>query len=88
MKKLEQISIGKLKPYEKNSRTHSDEQIEQIVASINEFGFTNPVLIDKNDTIAELVLTDLDEQWYIQDNCYDFGVLLSLGDELVLTLGD
>lgn len=51
MKKLEIISVGKLKPYKNNSRTHSDEQIEQIIASIKEFGFTNPVLIDKNNTI-------------------------------------
>lgn len=34
--------------YEKNSRTHSDKQIEQIAASIQEFGFTNPLLVDEN----------------------------------------
>lgn len=33
-------------PYVNNSRTHSDDQINQVAASINEFGFTNPVLID------------------------------------------
>ena len=39
--------------YEMNSRQHSEEQIEQIAASIMEFGFTNPVLIDsKNGIIA------------------------------------
>ena len=38
--------LDSLKPYEKNSRTHSDAQISQIAASITEFGFTNPVLID------------------------------------------
>lgn len=31
--------INELKPYENNSRTHSEEQVNQIVASINEFGF-------------------------------------------------
>jgi len=36
-----------LTAYEMNSRQHSDEQVEQIAASIMEFGFTNPVLIDK-----------------------------------------
>ena len=36
----------KLVPYERNPRTHSKKQIEQIAASIREFGFTNPVLID------------------------------------------
>jgi len=40
-----------LKPYENNSRTHSKEQIEQIVRSIKEFGFTNPILIDEHNEI-------------------------------------
>lgn len=35
-----------LVPYDKNPRTHTDEQVEQIMASIREFGFTNPVLVD------------------------------------------
>ena len=40
-------------PYVNNSRTHNDEQISQICASINEYGFTNPILIDeKNSVIA------------------------------------
>lgn len=38
--------IGELIPYVRNSRTHSDEQVAQIAASIKEFGFTNPVLVD------------------------------------------
>lgn len=38
-------------PYVNNSRTHSEEQVKQICASINEFGFTNPVLIDEKDMI-------------------------------------
>lgn len=37
-----------LEPYARNSRTHSPEQIAQLVASINEFGWTNPVLIDEH----------------------------------------
>lgn len=36
-----------LTPYENNSRTHSKEQVGQIVESIKEFGFTNPILIDE-----------------------------------------
>lgn len=40
------IEIKKLKPYSKNSRTHSTEQIKQIMESIKAFGFTNPLLID------------------------------------------
>ncbi len=45
-KKLELVPIEVLVPYQKNSRTHSDEQVKQIAASIKEFGFTQPILID------------------------------------------
>lgn len=48
---LEQWPLEKLIPYISNSRTHSDTQISQIAASIREFGFTNPVLIDKDGGI-------------------------------------
>lgn len=41
------VSIESLIPYALNSRTHSDAQVAQIAASIREFGFTNPVLIDE-----------------------------------------
>lgn len=40
------VELSSLIPYVNNSRTHSDEQVAQIAASIKEFGFTNPVLID------------------------------------------
>lgn len=43
--------VSSLQPYEKNARTHSAEQIEQITRSIREFGFTNPLLIDEQDRI-------------------------------------
>lgn len=46
-----QIDICKLKPYPKNARTHSPKQIRQLARSIKEFGFTNPVLIDKEGHI-------------------------------------
>jgi site-specific DNA-methyltransferase (adenine-specific) len=49
--KSEYISLENLVPYIRNSRTHSDEQVAQIAASIKEFGFTNPVLIDKDGGI-------------------------------------
>lgn len=45
------ISIENLTPYVRNSRTHSDEQVAQIAASIKEFGFTNPILIDEQGGI-------------------------------------
>lgn len=43
--------VENLIPYINNSRIHSEEQIDQICASINEFGFTNPLLIDEKDNI-------------------------------------
>lgn len=48
---IELISVKKLIPYARNSRTHSDDQVQQIAASIREFGFTNPVLISEADDI-------------------------------------
>lgn len=45
------MPVGDLANYENNSRTHSDEQVSQICASITEFGFTNPVLIDNDNII-------------------------------------
>jgi ParB/RepB/Spo0J family partition protein len=46
MRKYENVDIKKLKPYENNARTHSEEQVEKIANSIKEFGFINPVIID------------------------------------------
>ena len=43
---IEQWSIDKLVPFARNPRTHSDTQIAQIAASIAEFGFNNPILVD------------------------------------------
>lgn len=51
LRNYKSVSVGELCKYEANSRTHSAEQIEQIIRSINEFGFTNPLLIDENNTI-------------------------------------
>lgn len=44
-------NLNELRPYEKNARVHSKKQIERIVNSIKEFGFTNPILIDKTGLI-------------------------------------
>ena len=45
--------VAELVPYVNNSRTHSDEQVAQIAASIKEFGWTNPILVDgENGIIA------------------------------------
>lgn len=48
---IESLPLEKLTGYARNSRTHSDEQVAQIAASIKEFGFTNPILIDNDNTI-------------------------------------
>lgn len=47
------LPVEELIPYTRNSREHSEEQINQIIASIKEFGFRNPVLLnEKNDIKA------------------------------------
>ena len=48
---VEERPISGLKPFPHNARTHTKKQINQIAASIREFGFTNPVLIDQTDVI-------------------------------------
>ena len=49
--KIEYLSTAELIPYINNSRTHSDEQVQQVAASIKEFGFNNPILIDEHKGI-------------------------------------
>jgi len=49
--KYSQIALTALAPYPNNARTHSDAQIEKIAKSIQEFGFLNPVLINKDNMI-------------------------------------
>ena len=49
--KVEKWAIDKLIPYARNSRTHSDEQVAQIAASIKEWGWTTPVLVDEQGGI-------------------------------------
>jgi DNA modification methylase len=48
---VEQWPIDRLIPYARNSRTHSDEQIAQVAASIVEFGWTSPILVGANGVI-------------------------------------
>ena len=48
---LELLETSILIPYARNSRTHSDAQVQQIASSIKEFGFTNPILIDETNGI-------------------------------------
>jgi len=49
--KVEKWNIEKLIPYARNARTHSDEQVGQIAASIKEWGWTTPVLVDEDGGI-------------------------------------
>lgn len=48
---IEYRKTGDLTPYANNSRTHSEEQVKEIAASIKEFGFTNPILVGEDDVI-------------------------------------
>ena len=48
---IEMRSTKELIPYARNTRTHSEEQVGQIAASIKEFGFTNPILVDQDNMI-------------------------------------
>ena len=49
--RIKHVSLKSLVPYARNSRTHSDEQIAQIAASIKEFGWTNPILVDGDNGV-------------------------------------
>ena len=49
---IKEVAVDKLIPYAKNSRTHSEAQVAQIAASIKEFGFRNPILVDGIGVIA------------------------------------
>src|SRR5438132_1946030 len=48
---IEQWPVGRLVPYTRNPRTHTDAQVAQIAASIREFGWTNPILVDGHNGI-------------------------------------
>lgn len=47
-RRLEVWPLDRLRPFARNPRTHSDEQIDQLCRSIEEFGFTNPILVDSD----------------------------------------
>lgn len=51
--KIETIPIGELNPYENNAKLHPQEQIDQIVRSMQEFGNNDPIAIDENNRIIE-----------------------------------
>lgn len=45
-------NISELKPYKNNTKKHPKEQVERIAESIRQFGFTQPVLVDKNNVVV------------------------------------
>src|SRR3990167_1091077 len=49
--KIEQVNISEIKPYPKNAKKHSKGQIKQIAASIKEFGFNQPLVLDKEGLV-------------------------------------
>ena len=69
---IEYRTVGGLKPDPRNARTHPRRQLEQIKASIQEFGFTNPILIDEQGVIIAghgRVGEDEDEDADLEDRC-------------------
>lgn len=53
MLKIEYVDIDSIKPYPSNAKLHPAEQIEQIKESIKEFGFNDPIAVDKDNEIIE-----------------------------------
>ena len=51
-RKIEITPVSNLKPRPTNPRTHSKKQIRQIADSIKKFGFNNPILVDRDNTIV------------------------------------
>lgn len=45
---IQYLDINQIKPFERNPRTHSKEQIQQIATSMMKFGWVNPILVDEN----------------------------------------
>ena len=51
--KIEYLQLERLKPYAKNAKIHTEEQVEQIEKSIKEFGFNDPIAVWGDDTVIE-----------------------------------
>lgn len=50
---IQQIDPKALKPYKNNAKIHTDEQVGQIILSIQDFGFNDPIAVDENNMIIE-----------------------------------
>ena len=55
---MQLVPIDKLVPYVNNARTHSPEQITKLRSSLREFGFVNPVIIDRDFNVSRTWQTD------------------------------
>lgn len=50
--KVQNVEIGKLKPYEKNNKKHNQTQIANVAESIRQYGFVQPIVVDKNNVVV------------------------------------
>lgn len=48
---IQEVEVEKIRPYERNAKTHTGRQVEQIASSIRQFGFRQPIVLDKNGVI-------------------------------------
>ena len=51
--KIEYLKLSEIKPYKRNAKLHPENQIQQIIKSINDFGFNDPIAIWKDNEIIE-----------------------------------
>ena len=51
--KIERVKLSSIRPYENNAKRHPQSQVDQIAASIQEFGNNDPIAIDENGVIIE-----------------------------------
>ena len=49
--KTEEMQVADLKPYERNAKKHDERQIKNVMESIRQFGFAQPIVVDKNDIV-------------------------------------
>lgn len=49
---LKEIKISEITPYEKNTKKHTDEQVKNVMESIKQFGFVQPLVVDENNIIV------------------------------------
>ena len=72
---IEWIPIGSLRPNPRNSRTHSKKQIKLIAASIRQFGFLNPIIVDEAKTVlaghGRLEAARLEGLSHVPTVCFD-----------------